>query len=127
MAKEKDNQDLFEITFYKNLLEKKPDFCEALSALGDLYTKNGLYEEGLGIDLQLVKLKPYDAIALYNLSCSYSLLGRTDLSLETLKTSIENGYHDFKFLMKDKDLNNLREDSRFSHLISSYKQKSSTK
>ena len=42
--KPKQDDTDFEIRFYESLLEKKPDFIEALAALGDLYTHKGFYE-----------------------------------------------------------------------------------
>ena len=56
----------FEITFYNGLIEKNPDFAEALIALGELYTSAGMYKEGLAVDEQLVQLKPDDPIILYS-------------------------------------------------------------
>ena len=48
----------FEINFYENILKERPDFVEALMALGDLYTKAGFYEKGLSIDKRLTRLRP---------------------------------------------------------------------
>jgi tetratricopeptide (TPR) repeat protein len=103
----------FEIQFYEGILKKKPNFVEALSALGDLYTKRGLYEKGLEIDIRLVILKPNDSTVLYNLACSFSLLKDIDKALRSIKKAINCGYDDFYHLEQDGDLINLRDDSRF--------------
>ena len=116
---EKSLSDLdFELHFYERLIEKKPDFIEALSALGDLYTKKGLYEKGLNIDERLTQLRPEDSTVLYNLACSYSLLKSMDKALETIKKAIRYGYDDFDHLLADKDLINLRQDARFQEYFS---------
>ena len=107
----------FEIKFYENILKDNPDFVEALIALGDAYTKNGRYEEGLKVDQKLAKLKPKDPVVFYNLACSYSLLKELDVSLEALRKAIKLGYDDFSYMQKDLDLENLRQDKRYKTLF----------
>ena len=103
----------FEIIFYNGLIAKNPNFVAALVALGDLYTKVGLYKEGLAVDEKLVQLKPDDPIILYNLSCSYSLLNEIDKAFRAFKKALHCGYSDFDHLEQDEDLSNLRKDRRF--------------
>lgn len=109
----KKEDTLFEIRFFEGILTKDPEFIEALAALGDLYTKNGLYEKGLAIDLRLTELRPQDPTVLYNLACSYSLIKDLDNALGIMKKAICYGYNDFGYLEKDNDLVNLRADQRF--------------
>ena len=113
----------FEISFYEGLLKKKPDFVNALIALGDAYTKRGRYKQGLKIDKRLVRLKPRDPIVHYNLACSYSLLKMADFCLEALKKAIGLGYYDFDFINKDPDLEFIREDPRYRKLLSEHTKK----
>lgn len=108
----------FEIPFYENLLKKKPDFISVLIALGDAYTKNGRYEEGLKIDQRLSRLKPDDPLVRYNLACSYSLLKIPDSCFRALKKAIQLGYRDFAFMEKDPDLDFIRNDPRYKELLS---------
>ncbi|MGD9015646.1 MAG: tetratricopeptide repeat protein [Candidatus Omnitrophota bacterium] len=118
------DEDLdFEISFYEQLLRKTPDFTNALVALGDAYTRRGRYREGLAIDKRLVKLRPDDPTAHYNLACSYALLRMADSSLTALKIAIDLGYRDFSFINKDPDLAFIRKDPRYKELISKYIQK----
>ena len=124
--KQSPNEDLFyEITFYERLLEKHPDYAEALSLLSELHTKTGQHEKGLEADLRLTKLRPEDPIAHYNLACSYSLLRRPKEALEALERSISLGYSDFNFLQKDKDLQGLRGEPGYQVLLEKYFRKSS--
>ncbi len=111
----------FELAFYNGLLDKNPNFIEALIALGDLYTKAGLYDEGLVIDERLVLLRPDDPVVLYNLACSYSLLRDIDKAFRAFKKAINCGYHDFKHLEQDDDLDNLRKDRRFQQYLTRVK------
>jgi len=53
----------------------------------------------------------------YNLACSYSLLGRIEDALLSLKRAINLGYEDFDYLLRDPDLENLKKDKRFRHLL----------
>lgn len=118
MAKDLKKEDIeFEITFYNGLIEKDPKFAGALIALGELYTSAGMYKEGLAVDEQLVLLRPSDPIVLYNLGCSYSLLGFVDKAYRSVKKAINCGYSDFEHLQHDDDLTNLREDRRFQRYL----------
>ena len=107
----------FEIIFFEKLLEKRPSFIQALIALGNVYTQKGDYEKGLEIDLRLRELRRDDPTVHYNLACSYSLLGRIEDALLSLKRAINLGYEDFDYLLRDPDLENLKKDKRFRHLL----------
>jgi len=103
----------FEIKFYKKLLERKPDFTDALHALGNAYTRKGLYEESLQIDQRLSEIKPNDPIVFYNLACGYSLVGKIDDALKCLKKAVILDYNDYSYMEEDPDLDNLRKDPRY--------------
>ena len=107
----------FEIDFYRAIIEKAPDYVEALSVLGEAYARKGLYQEGLKIDQRLTALRPKDPIAHYNLACSYSLTRRKIEALESLERSIELGYRDLAHLARDSDLAYLHGDRSFHRLV----------
>lgn len=107
----------FEITFYENILKSTPCFIEALGAIGDLYTRAGLWQKGLEVDLKLSRLRPEDAIVHYNLACSYALLNQTRAGLAALIKAIDFGYDDFEHLKSDTDLDNLLKDEHFQQYI----------
>ena len=113
----------FEIVFYNGLIRRNPNFIEALVALGDLYTKAGMYKEGLSVDEKLVQLRPDDPIVFYNLACSYSLVRDIDKALRAFKGAINRGYFDFEHLERDDDLSNLRKDRRFQRYLARIKEK----
>lgn len=115
-VKKEDNTN-FEIEFYENILKDQPDFVEALRVLAEIYTKSGKYQEGLRLDQRLIELVPDDAIAYYNLACSYSLLKEIDNSFNAMKKAVELGYNDFSYMHKDPDLENLRQDGRFAKIL----------
>ncbi|MDP8267004.1 MAG: hypothetical protein P9M07_08730 [Candidatus Aceula meridiana] len=103
-----EQNEQFEVLFLEGVLDKAPKFVEALIKLGDLYTKQGFFEKGLKADQRLVKLRPEDPTVLYNLACSYSLVGKLDKSFTVIQIAIDKGYEDFNHLKKDNDLKNLR-------------------
>ena len=115
------NDREFEIRFYEGILEKKPNFIEALMVLGNLYTKTGLYEKGLKIDKKLSQLRPYNSVVLYNLACSYSLLNENKKAFHTIQKAVECGYRDFEHLEHDPDLTNLRRDISFQQYLNKIK------
>lgn len=113
----------FEIAFYESILKDTPDFIEALIVLGDLYTKTGLWQKGLEVDLKLSRLRPEDALVFYNLACSYALLKSTRMALGALTRAIEFGYDDFEYLKADTDLDNLLKDEHFGQYIKQLEKK----
>ncbi len=124
MAKNQSNNDIdFEIQFYENVLKGSPDFIEAMMALADLYTKKGLYREGLNLDERLSRLRPEDSVIFYNLACSYSLLNNSYAALNAIKKAIELGYDDFEHLYNDQDLANLLADAQFQQYLKDVQKK----
>jgi Flp pilus assembly protein TadD len=102
-------QDLdIEIGFIEGVVQRDPHYVEALQILGDDYTRRGKFENGLRIDERLAELRPDDPTVLYNLACSYALTGQTHDALAALSKAIDQGYDDFKWLLKDPDLKRLR-------------------
>ncbi len=117
VKRRKYRKDKFAIEFYENILKSRPDFIEALSCLGNIYTRRGDFRKGLEVDLRLAELKPDDPLVFYNLACSYSLLGNLDKALESLKKAVLFGYNDFTFLFSDKDLSLLRKYKPFTAFV----------
>jgi tetratricopeptide (TPR) repeat protein len=107
----------FELDFFSAVLQRYPDYVDVLRVLGNLLTLKGRYAEGLQIDRRLVQLRPTDALAHYNLACSYALLKRADQALKTLRRAIELGYRDFRYMREDRDLDTIRQDPRFRQLL----------
>ena len=116
--KKSKTEDLdFQLNFYEGILKENPEFVEALIALGEIYTKKGLYEKGLTVDRKLARLRPDNPIVHYNLACSLSLSGNITSSFKAIKRAIDLGYDDFSFMDNDPDLSNLRSDERFAQFI----------
>jgi tetratricopeptide (TPR) repeat protein len=103
----------FEIHFFEGVTQRDPEFIDALQILGDAYTKTGQWEKGLHVDKRLARLCPQNPLVFYNLACSYSVMSRLDEAFAALNKAVKLGYDDAKWLTKDPDLENLRQDSRF--------------
>jgi tetratricopeptide (TPR) repeat protein len=114
---EQQSQLDFELDFFEGVLNRNPDFVDALRVHGNNLTLKGCYAEGLKIDRRLVELRPHDALAHYNLACSYSLLKKIGPALRALRKAIELGYRDFRYLREDRDLDAVRKDPRFGRLL----------
>ena len=112
----------FEISFYEAILKDRPDYVDALMALAEAYTKKGLHEKGLEVDLRLATICKSDPGVFYNLACSLSLMGRIGEAFATLKRAVKFGYSDFGHLDGDPDLKNLRDDPRFKKWICKIKE-----
>jgi tetratricopeptide (TPR) repeat protein len=110
----------FEIEFFGRILEQQSDYVDVLRVQGNNLTLKGRYAEGLQIDKRLIQLRPNDPLAHYNLACSYALLKRADQALKTLRRAIELGYHDFRYMREDHDLDSIRHDPRFRQLMREY-------
>ncbi len=110
----------FELAFFGELLRKIPDYSDALRAQAGNLTTKGLLKEGLLIDQVLVKLRPHDPDAHYNLACRYALMLQPDLAIETLRQAVRLGYADFRYMIQDRDLESLRKDTRFRALLREY-------
>jgi tetratricopeptide (TPR) repeat protein len=107
----------FELDFFGGVLTRHSDYVDVLRIMGNLLALKGRTTEGMQIDKRLVQLRPNDALAHYNLACSYALLKRHDQSIKTLRRAIELGYRDFRYIREDHDLDAVRQDPRFRQLL----------
>ena len=114
----------FNIEFYEGVLKKNPNLVECLNYLGNAYTAKGMYQEGLEIDKKLSKLRPEDAVIIYNLACSYSLTHEINLAISTLTKAIVLGYDDVEQIESDSDMSNIRNDKRYKCLMDMLRKKS---
>jgi len=103
----------FQISIFEEALGAKPDDTEALRFLSHAYAGVGRLEDGLAADRRLVELLPEDARVRYNLACSCALTRRMDEAIHELEKACDLGFDDINLMRKDRDLDPLREDSRY--------------
>jgi len=122
MAKTTDPE--FEIGFFESVLRRDPRYTDVVEILGGLYTKQGRIADGLRMDRRLVKLRPANATAHYNLACSLALSKRAADALRSLRQAIELGYRDFDWMQQDPDLEGLKHRPEFVLLLDQLKPQS---
>ncbi len=102
--------------FYALETRRNPENVDALAELGQVYTHQRRYQEGLSVDRQLVRLAPTNPTAHYNLACSLALLGRSAEALDALESALDQGYDDARHMLEDDDLASLQSEARFHAL-----------
>ena len=112
------DQEDYDIRFLEDLLARVGEAPDILTHLGYLYTQARRHRDALAVDQRLVALRPRDPIAFYNLACSYAILGNVNRGFDALKRSVSLGYRDLEHMQEDADLENLRNDLRWTNLLS---------
>ena len=108
----------FEIEFLGRLLDRDPYFVDApCGSRRPTWRPRVSMPRALQLDRRLVRLTPEDAIAWYNLACSYTVLGMIDPGFFALQRALELGYDCAGRLRRDPDLKALRRDPRFDRLL----------
>ena len=64
-----------------------------------------------------IAVDPEDPMLLYNVACTYGMLGRTGDSLDALEKAVSNGWGDKSWLEHDSDLDLIRAEPRYLALI----------
>jgi tetratricopeptide (TPR) repeat protein len=99
----------FEIEFFEQVLSRSPDDINVLRALGEQLARKGLWERSLKVEEHLIRLRPEDGVAHYNVACSLAMQGAASQAIEALDRAIHCGYRDFGHLEVDPDLDSLRQ------------------
>lgn len=107
----------FEIGLARAVSTADSKKIEALHMLGHALTRAGRHQEALEVDLKLASLRPKDPVVFYNLACSYAQLENLDAAFEALHRAFELGYNDYRHMLRDPDLRNVRKDGRFKALL----------
>jgi hypothetical protein len=97
-------------------LRRDPDDTEVLAELAETCTRLRRYRRGLQLDRRLVRRRPKDPFARYNLACSLVLTGDLPGAAQQLLTAARLGYRDLEHLLRDPDLRRLRRDPSFVEL-----------
>lgn len=106
----------FEADFCLAVLKKRPYQFETLQVAANSLTALGYYQDGLKFDQRLEEMRPSDALVIFNLACSLSLVGRVEDAMEKLEAAVTLGYRDRQHIKEDPDLENLRSHPRFKQL-----------
>ncbi len=113
----------FELDFFAAILDRRPEYFEALKAHAKNLALARRHHEGLQVDQRITRIRPYDALARYNLACSMALNRYPNEAVAELRKAIELGYRDFAFMRQDRDLDPIRKDPRFRALMREFDQR----
>ena len=64
-----------------------------------------------------VVVDPEDPLLLYNVACTYGILGKTEQALAALEQSVSNGWGDKSWIEHDSDLDSLHQEPRYLALV----------
>ncbi len=107
----------FETRFFESVHRRDPRYPDVVEILGGLYTKQGRIADGLRMDRKLVRLRPENPTAHYNLACSLALSRRRKDALRALERAIALGYDDRAWMEQDPDLAGLKPLPAFQQLL----------
>jgi tetratricopeptide (TPR) repeat protein len=65
-----------------------------------------------------LEIDPDDSVLLYNVACNLAVMGNTNAAIRYLEQAIDHGVVNSAWMQNDNDLANVREDPRFSNLLS---------
>jgi tetratricopeptide (TPR) repeat protein len=103
----------------QRVLEIEPDHSLAHATLGGYYRKMGL-EELAQKHVGKVMKSIFDSENEYNRACLAAICGNTDQALELLGVALKNKQTYVDWILRDPDLDFIRQDPRFKQLISDY-------
>ena len=107
----------FETRFLEAVHGRDPHFVDVIEILGGLYTNQGRIADGLRMDRKMVRLRPDNATAHYNLACSLALSRRRADALRSLERAVALGYDDYRWMQQDPDLQGLKNHPAFQQLL----------
>lgn len=116
--KEKYQQILHEgLKTYERYLSQHPD-----DSRGHMYYATDLAQVGRKEEAKIqaakaIELSPDDPLMLYNAACFYAIMGEKAKAIQSIRDAIAVGYGNFEWLMRDTDLDSLRDEPEFKEFI----------
>ena len=109
------------IDYFQKAIALDKTFLKAYVSLGGLFNRKKMYQEAEDICKKAIELEPDYAPAYYNLACVYALRNESSAAIQCLKNAIEKGFGDRDLLLKDKELDNIRDEPGFVELMEKQK------
>ncbi len=101
---------------FRQALAYNPNYVPGHFHMGITFVNTKEYDKSIRCFEKVIELDPTESAAYYNIACCYSLMGEADKALEWLALSVERGFHDWKHMEKDTDLDNIRKTARYATL-----------
>jgi serine/threonine protein kinase/Flp pilus assembly protein TadD len=98
-------------------LELNPDDARAWNLGAAILARLGEKERAIEFARKSVAIDPDDAMMLYNVACTYSVLGQTEDALTTLEHAVDKGYGQKDWVAHDPDFDPIRETPRFKAIV----------
>jgi len=78
--------------------------------------EKGEYKKAQAYFNEVVKLRPSEYDAFYNISRIFAKKGNKLEAVKWLKTAVENGYYDWEYIRNDKYLDDIRKTSEYKEI-----------
>jgi tetratricopeptide (TPR) repeat protein len=104
---------------YQRVLELDPNYAQAHASLASHYMKMGLEELAQSHIDQALNTE-FEEESEYNRACLEAICGHNDRALELLEVALQSKQTYINWAQVDPDLDSLRKDQRFHHLLSTY-------
>jgi tetratricopeptide (TPR) repeat protein len=104
---------------YQRVLELDPNYAQAHASLASHYMKMGL-EELAQEHIDKALNTEFEEESEYNRACLEAICGHNDRALELLEVALQSKQTYINWAQVDPDLDSLRKDQRFHHLLSTY-------
>ena len=106
-----------EMSLLERQLEMVPEDVRARSLLAADYANLGKVDDAVRHLEMAAALRPNDANIMYNVACTYGVLGKKEECLEALKRSVHAGYANMDWPKQDPDLKLIHDDPGFAKLF----------
>ena len=119
MAYAAEGRDEDAIICLQRVLELNPEHSLTHATLGGYYRKMGLDElaqRHIGKAMKHI----YDSESEYNRACLEAICGNTDQAIDLLRVALEHKQTYVDWVLRDPDLDTIRDDRRFKQLISDF-------
>ena len=84
---------------------------------GIVYSALGNKQQAVNDYNKAIELNPKNYTAMYNMACLYSISDNGAEACKWLKTSVENGFNDWKYIKEDKDFDKIRNSSCYKEIM----------
>jgi serine/threonine protein kinase/Flp pilus assembly protein TadD len=98
-------------------LELNPEDTRALILAATVNANLGRSERAVEFAERAIAVDRDDPMLLYNVACTFSVLGKTEEALEALEHAVEKGWGDRAWIEHDSDLDSIRESPRYKALM----------
>lgn len=114
-----DGRDEDAIAAFQQVIEIDPEYSLAHATLGGYYRKMGLEDlaqKHIGKAMKNI----FDSENEYNRACLEAICGNADQAIDLLRVALKNKQTYVDWILRDPDLDFIRQDPRFKQLISEY-------